>query len=204
MTMYDDEPTMMGSGRPSAMLVIRQGPQAGMSFPLTGQQAVIGREEGLEIVLQDPEASRRHSRVYWQAGRYIIEDMGSTNGTFVNGIQITGPQFLNAGDSIGVGQTALVFQVSSAGQLSGTPQYQAAPPPVTPASTPVSAGSENKWTQYALYGCGCLLLVTICVLLAIAFLIILYPDTLEGFTQVTFDALSLAQAHLSDIYPKLV
>ena len=197
MTMYDDEPTMMGSGRPSAMLVIRQGPQAGMSFPLTGQQSVIGREEGLEIVLQDPESSRRHSRVYWQAGRYVIEDMGSTNGTFVNGIQITGPQFLNAGDSIGVGQTALVFQVSSGGQFGAAPQYQAAPPPASPVSAPVSAGNENKWTQYALYGCGCLLLVTICVLLAIAFLIILYPETLDGLTQTGFNTLILVQAQLN-------
>ena len=197
MTMYDDEPTMMGSGRPSAMLVIRQGPQAGMSFPLTGRQAVISQEEGLEIVLQDPESSRRHSRVYWQAGRYVIEDMGSTNGTFVNGIQITGPQFLNAGDSIGVGQTALVFQVSSGGQFGAAPQYQAAPPPATPVSAPVSAGNENKWTQYALYGCGCLLLVTICVLLAIAFLIILYPETLDGLTQTGFNTLILVQAQLN-------
>ncbi|MCB0193152.1 MAG: FHA domain-containing protein [Anaerolineae bacterium] len=193
MAMYDDEPTMMGSGRPSATLVIRQGPQAGMSFPLTGNQAVMGREEGLEIVLQDPESSRRHARVYWQAGHYIIEDMGSTNGTFVNGIQITGPQFLNAGDSIGIGQTALVFQVASGGPSNVAPQYQPAPVQAPPAGVPASGGSsDNKWTQYALYGCGCLLLVTICVLLTIAFLIILYPETLDGLSQVGYDALVLA------------
>ncbi|MCB0208729.1 MAG: FHA domain-containing protein [Anaerolineae bacterium] len=197
MTMYDDEPTMMGPGRPSATLVIRQGPQAGMSFPLTGNQAVMGREEGLEIVLQDPESSRRHARVYWQAGHYIIEDMGSTNGTFVNGIQITGPQFLNPGDSIGIGQTALVFQVASGRPSNVAPQYQAAPPPASPAGVPAAAGSDNKWTQYALYGCGCLLLVTICVLLTIAFLIILYPETLEGLTQVGYDALIFASMYVN-------
>lgn len=198
MTIYDDEPTMMGAGRPSATLVIRQGPQAGMSFPLTGSQAVIGREEGLEIVLQDPESSRRHSRVYWQAGHYIIEDMGSTNGTFVNGIQITGPQFLNAGDSIGIGQTALVFQVSSAGQPNVSSQYQQpAPQPVAPPGGAVASTSDNKWTQYALYGCGCLLLITICILLAIAFLIILYPETLDGLSQAGDHGMLLAQAHLN-------
>ena len=87
MAMYGDEPTMMGQARPSATLVIRQGPQAGMSFPLTGNQMIIGREEGLEIALQDPESSRRHSRVTWQGNQFVIEDLGSTNGTFVNGVQ---------------------------------------------------------------------------------------------------------------------
>ena len=66
-----------------------------------------------------------------------------------------------------------------------------------PVSAPVSAGNENKWTQYALYGCGCLLLVTICVLLAIAFLIILYPETLDGLTQTGFNTLILVQAQLN-------
>src|SRR5512145_3534165 len=106
--MYDNEPTMMGHGRPTATLVIRQGTQAGMSFVISGSQVVLGREEGLDIVLQDPESSRRHSRISWQGGRYVIEDMGSTNGTFVNGLQITTPRPLNPGDSIMIGQTTLV------------------------------------------------------------------------------------------------
>ena len=160
MAMYDDEPTMMGQSRPSATLVIRQGPQAGMSFPLTGNQAVIGREEGLDIALQDPESSRRHAKVSWQGDQFVIEDLGSTNGTFVNGVQITMPQVLNPGDSIGVGQTALVFQI--AGAQMGAPQYQApsqhAPPPPAP-PPPVAApapGGGNKMLHYALCGCRCL------------------------------------------------
>ncbi|GAB4445669.1 MAG: hypothetical protein Kow0031_28210 [Anaerolineae bacterium] len=179
--MYDNEPTMMGQGRPAATLVIRQGPQAGMSFPLVGNQVVIGREEGLDISLQDPEASRRHARVTWQAGQFIIEDMGSTNGTFVNGVQITTPQILNPGDSVGIGQTALVFQLAG-GQM-GAPQYQpppqqyTAPPRPTPPPPPArSGGGSDKTTQYALYGCGCLLMMAICVLIFIAATLILFPD----------------------------
>ena len=179
MAMYDNEPTMMGQGRPSATLVIRQGPQAGMSFPLSGGQAVIGREEGLEISLQDPESSRRHSRVSWQAGQFVIEDLGSTNGTFVNGVQITAPQMLNPGDSIGVGQTSLVFQV--AGVQMGAPQYQ--PPaqyePVPVASAPAESGGGSNVTQYALYGCGCLLLICICGLLSVVAVALLDPTLFE-------------------------
>lgn len=182
MSMYDDEPTMMGQGRLSATLVIRQGPQAGMSFPLSANQTVMGREEGLDIVLQDPEASRRHARVVWQGGQYFIEDMGSTNGTFVNGVQITTPQLLNPGDSVGIGQTALVFQMAD--RPTSTPQYQpsaqqGAPSPAAPPNT-----NSSNLTQYALYGCGCLLLVAICVLLGIAMLIISNPNLLESFAQL--------------------
>ena len=182
MALYDNEPTMMGQGRPSATLVIRQGPQAGMSFPLAGAQTVVGREEGLEVTLQDPEASRRHARITWQAGQYVIEDLGSTNGTFINGVQTTAPQILNPGDTIGIGQTALVFQLE--GVQMSAPQYQApaeyvpsaaAPPPVAPAN----AGSDNKTTQYALYGCGCLILLFVCFLVVVAAVFLLNPDLVD-------------------------
>ena len=187
--MYDDEPTMMGQNRPSANLVIRQGTQAGMSFPLLGNQAIMGREEGVDIVLQDPEASRRHTRISWQSGQFVIEDLGSTNGTFVNGVQITWPQILNPGDSIGIGQTVLVFQAvgaqptdmlqGSMGQVAPTYDYNA-PQPV--GNDAEGGFLSNKTTQYALYGCGCLLLLCICSLLAVAGWALLGTASFEDFT----------------------
>ncbi|MFN8459179.1 MAG: FHA domain-containing protein [Anaerolineae bacterium] len=183
--MYDNEPTMLGRGRPAATLVIRQGTQAGMSFVITGNQVVIGREEGLEVVLQDPEASRRHARILWQGGRYVIEDLGSTNGTFVNGMQLTAPLALNPGDSIGVGQTALVFQMLAT-DVGPTASYQA-PAEQRPAYTPTAApapAQSNQFTQYVLYGCGCLLLLCICGLLAIAAWALLDPSSFESTTGI--------------------
>jgi hypothetical protein len=182
MGLYDNEPTMMGHGRPSAVLVIRQGPQAGMSFPLLGNQLIIGREEGLDITLQDPEASRRHVRISWQAGQFVIEDLGSTNGTFVNGVQITTPQILSPGDSIGIGQTALVFQVE--GVQMGAPQYQAPPQhyaatPAPPRSVPANSRNNNLM-QYILYGCGCLILLFICILVIVAAVFLLNPELVEN------------------------
>ncbi len=198
MAMYDDEPTMMGQGRPSATLVIRQGPQAGMSFPLTGNQVIIGREEGIGVALQDPESSRRHARITWRGDQFVIEDMGSTNGTFVNGVQITTHQALNPGDSIGVGQTALVFQI--AGAQMGAPQYQApshrtpSPAPLPPAST----GNDNKILQFSLYGCGCLLLLCICSLLIVAAFAILDPVTFEDWTGLNV-SMRMVQYYLNSI-----
>lgn len=177
--MYDNEPTMMGQGRPAATLVVRQGPQAGMSFPLAGNQIVIGREEGMDIALQDPESSRRHALVSWRGGQFVIEDLGSTNGTFVNGVQITAPQVLNPGDSIGIGQTALVFHTTE------TQMDSHLPPPQAPAySSPPAAGAgeESKTMQYLLYGIGCLLLLCICLLLAVAIWVLVFPESLEQLT----------------------
>ena len=196
--MYDNEPTMMGQGRPTANLVVRQGPQAGMSFPITGNQIVIGREEGLDIILQDAEASRRHTRISWQGGQFIIEDLGSTNGTFVNGVQITTPQMLNPGDSIGIGQTALVFQMSGA---QAGPSYQAPAPQPVPAYSPppsTSSGQESKTTQYMLYGCGCLLLIGICILLALAAMVLLAPDLVENLTGLDI-SFNLIQDYLNAV-----
>jgi len=192
--MYDNEPTMMGQGRPAATLVVRQGAQAGMSFTISGNQAIIGREEGIDVILQDAEASRRHSRIIWQGGQYLIEDMGSTNGTFVNGVQITMPQILNPGDSIGIGQTALVFQAAG-GRPSAYPSYQTPSPtyqassytPPPAAAKPAKSGASA--TQYLLYGCGCLLLLGICLLLALAALVLMNPKLIESLTglQLSFN-----------------
>ncbi|MEM7346803.1 MAG: FHA domain-containing protein [Chloroflexota bacterium] len=187
--MYDNEPTIMGPGRPDATLVIRQGTQAGMSFAITGNQVIIGREEGLDIVLQDAESSRRHVRISWQGNQFIIEDLGSTNGTFVNGVQITSPHALNPGDSIGIGQTALVFQMSAAqqGNVAPPPTYQSPGQPPTMAPSPPIDEAEpqgNKALQYSLYGCGCLLLACVCFLLAIASWALISPETFADITGI--------------------
>lgn len=178
--MYENEPTVMGSGRSSATLVVRQGPQAGTSFPVLGNQVIIGREEEVDIILQDPEASRKHARLSWQGGQFVLEDMGSTNGTFVNGIQITAPRILNSGDSIGIGQTALVFQM--AGMPSGS---ERAPVQSPSYATPHrKAEGQRNTTQYVLYGCGCLLLLFICILLALVAWALVSPETFGVFTGI--------------------
>ena len=174
--MYDDEPTMMGQAiRPKALLVVRRGTQAGMSFPLISNQVTLGREEGSDVILQDPEASRRHSRLSFQGGQYIVEDLGSTNGTFLNETQLTAPQVLQPGDSIGIGQTALVFQLADAQPQAGMPidppQAGAVDYSAVPQEEPASDGG-NSLLKYAMYGCGCLFLFMLCFLILVAVFVV--------------------------------
>jgi hypothetical protein len=85
---------------------------------------------------------------------------------------------LNPGETIGIGQTALVFQV--AGAPVGTPQYQPPSRQAVSYSTPAASSStNNKVLQYVLYGCGCLILIAICVLLIITAGVFLTPELFE-------------------------
>jgi hypothetical protein len=70
----------------------------------------IGREPNSELVLSDPRVSRSHARILQTPQGYVIEDLNSTNGTFVNGQKITS-QHLRPGDQIQVGDTHLLFWI---------------------------------------------------------------------------------------------
>ena len=86
-------------------LVLRQGPQPGQRLPLNKPAMTIGREAGNDIVIGDAEVSRRHASLTWDGSHWIIEDLGSANGTVVNGARITGPRVLSSGDTIGLSRT---------------------------------------------------------------------------------------------------
>jgi len=94
-----------------AHIVVHQDPTTQQVFPLTEGVITIGREAYNDVILIDPEASRKHAQISFQAGRYVVEDLGSTNGTYVNGRQIMSPTTLNRGDVIEVGEMArILFQ----------------------------------------------------------------------------------------------
>ncbi len=188
-----DDKTVVGSRRPPASLVVRQGVRAGTAFPLTTDSVVLGREEGVDISLRDPEVSRQHARISWQAGTYVLEDLGSTNGTFLNGMQITGQRPLRPGDSIGLGQTILVLQPQAAAeptaavpasrpaaaQAPAQPAYVPPPPPPPPAAAPAAA--EGGGSRCLIWGCGCLAaLLIVLVALAVAAALII-PDQIQPF-----------------------
>ena len=98
------------------------GPSVGQVYELTQVETIIGREEDAQIVINNPAVSRHHVRLTYQAGHYIIEDLGSANGTFVNGQRLAGSQALNPGDRIGLGEaTVLEFEALGAAVPPGQP-----------------------------------------------------------------------------------
>jgi hypothetical protein len=116
-------PAVGASAKTHAKLVIERGKSVGKQFMLNSAESNIGRWDAdggifpdVDLDSDDPEAkvSRRHARISLNAGAYYLEDLGSTNGTFINRGKRLSPgtrQPLNDGDEIIVGKTFLRFQV---------------------------------------------------------------------------------------------
>ncbi len=87
---------------------------SGETFPLGFEPTSIGRHDDNEIILPDVQVSRHHAEIVMQGGRWVIADLGSANGTFVNGEKLTGPRVLNHGDLVRVGQTQFRVEIAAA------------------------------------------------------------------------------------------
>jgi len=127
---------------PEFQIVMRAGPTPGKVYPVSGESFTIGREPGNGIVINDAEVSRKHARMAQQGTTYTIEDLGSTNGTFVNGIRLTGPHVLRPGEVIAFGeQISVVFETVPVSDPNATMLHAAKPMPeqaAAPVSKPVS------------------------------------------------------------------
>lgn len=86
----------------SALLVLHQEGEVRQTWPLEAEETTIGRWPDNRIVIADRWVSRYHARIVRQGMRYVVEDLDSKNGTFVNGQRLTDPQELEDGDSIQV------------------------------------------------------------------------------------------------------
>ena len=126
-------------------LVVQSGNQQGQVFELARDFATIGRDARCEVMLADTAASRQHCQIRRDPSGWIVQDLGSTNGTFVNGQRISGAQLVRPGDTIGVGKTLLRLEESPA----------VPPPPVTGPSVPVQAAlppSGSNTSLWVLFG----------------------------------------------------
>jgi S1-C subfamily serine protease len=105
------------------------GDQAGQSREIAGERFQVGRGSDVELTLQDGEASRHHAVLLPQSdGSVVLEDLGSTNGTFVNGQRISGPVSLRGGERLRIGDTEMTFLAEDAGKtrMSAQPEFAAA------------------------------------------------------------------------------
>ncbi len=91
----------------SPILAVTGGPLSGTTLPLGQTPIVIGRSPDSALVLDDTFSSSRHARLYSNAGQWWIEDLDSTNGTFVGGTKISAPTPLQPGTPIMVGKTTM-------------------------------------------------------------------------------------------------
>ena len=96
-----------------------EGPSTGESYPLDKPEITLGRDPSADIVIDSPGVSRRHARLFQQGGAHLLEDLGSSNGTFVNGRRISGPTRLQSGDKAAFGQS-VVLQYRMPQQVSAT------------------------------------------------------------------------------------
>lgn len=91
-------------------LVITEGPLTGTEIPLDGAQITLGRAPDSTIVVDDDYASSRHARIFESEGVWMVEDLGSTNGTWLDRARITAPAVIPLNTSIRVGRTTLQMQ----------------------------------------------------------------------------------------------
>jgi pSer/pThr/pTyr-binding forkhead associated (FHA) protein len=169
-------------------LVLRVGPSPGKVFPIMKNEITIGRDINNDIVINDSEISRRHCRLVMSGDSYVIEDLGSTNGTWMNDQRLTGSHQLVSGEKFRLGDNVVLefalegydedATVASAGMGQPTDQ-PAAPPPAAPPPKPVGPPPEQQYAgQVAgsppqaekkglnkglLIGCGALLVIAVCV-----------------------------------------
>jgi predicted component of type VI protein secretion system len=172
----------------SFQLVMKVGPNPGKVFPLTQNEMVVGRDASNDIVINDAEVSRKHAHFYLGPAGYTLEDLGSTNGTFVNGQRLVAPHALRPGEVVMFGEhVELTFEAATPDlnatfvggpALVGTPPApshvpafqeapafsgQVPPGPVEPEESPPVSEPKKKTKTWLLAGCGCLL-VLCCVL----------------------------------------
>ena len=127
----------------SARLLVQIGAQPERSYPIERDITILGREAINDMVINDAEVSRRHTRIVREADGYLIEDLGSTNGTFVNGKRVTVPTLLYHGDVIDMGKSAhLIFKLDQPYEQMTKPIQMEQPEPPQPAANAPSVPVE--------------------------------------------------------------
>lgn len=91
-------------------LVVTDGALAGTSLPLRSSGTLIGRAAECTLVLDDDYASGRHARISYDGSTWVVEDLGSTNGTFLGATRLTEPRPVAVGSVVRIGRTTIELQ----------------------------------------------------------------------------------------------
>ncbi|OZM82385.1 FHA domain-containing protein [Pseudonocardia sp. MH-G8] len=96
-----------GRGRTPRQLIVTQGALAGTRISLDSRPILIGRADDSTLVLDDDYASTRHARIAMQGDEWYVEDLGSTNGTYLDRAKVTGPTRVPLGVPVRIGKTVI-------------------------------------------------------------------------------------------------
>jgi len=172
-----------GPGNPpsQAYLQVLVGAEVDRLYPLSGVMYV-GREMDNDIQANDPRVSRRHARIRAEGGRVTIADLGSTNGTLVNDVPITGEYVLHDGDLIRMGHTEWAFHAAHAsaparpmrrppvdGGFADEPTFvpRAGRPARQPPPQTLVDADELPWSAIAIVVGGLIIGLSICCIAAV-------------------------------------
>lgn len=158
-------------------VTIRSGPGAGRSADTAAGRVVVGRDDDCDLVLGDGQASRRHAAFIVGADGFLtVEDLGSTNGTFVNGQRITGPVRLLGGETIRIGESELTVAPA------GSPLPAAAPAaPPSPQSRIERLGLRRSARQARTIAAT----AVVALVAAVAVVILVVTGVIGGDSQAT-------------------
>lgn len=104
-----DESAVDGLPAGSALLLVQRGPSAGARFLLDTEVITVGRHPESDIFLDDVTVSRRHATFNRSRQGYVVDDLGSLNGTYVNRDRIDGKVTLTGGDEVQIGKFRLIY-----------------------------------------------------------------------------------------------
>jgi hypothetical protein len=213
-------------------LVMKTGPTPGKTYPLSKSEIYIGRDATNEIAVNDAEISRKHARLTMQGDTFVVEDLGSTNGTFVDAQRLMGPHVLQPGELIMFGENVgMTFEamtydpnatmMAASGNVqteAPAPQpAQTMPPYAAPSAPPVYAQQvpssppeayapapkkKGGCGRWLLAGCGCLVVILCLVVVGLG---VWYAASPSGFEdQVTKIICSGSLKSVTDQILKLI
>ena len=103
-----ERPASELSGKLAASLLIKKGPKRGAEYTITTSRTVIGRGTGSDIIVDDPAVSRMHAAIEFSEAGFVLRDLGSKNGTFLDGKSINEAELAH-GDTFQLGSTLIEF-----------------------------------------------------------------------------------------------
>src|SRR5204862_7603009 len=93
-------------GNATELVAVEPAAMSGRRFPL-GDEITVGRAAGCQVTVEDNYVSQLHARVFNRDGQLFVEDLGSTNGTYLNRVKVSGPMVMKKSDRLQVGNTVL-------------------------------------------------------------------------------------------------